>query len=71
MFVKPEGTDLPAGRLARVLVGFHNNGTDGDFVIQHIEGSFRYPQDFSYHIQNVNISSCLDYDSTIFFKYLL
>ena len=54
LFVKPEGSDLPAGRLAKVLVGFHNNGSDGDFVIQHIEGSFRYPQDFSYHIQNVS-----------------
>jgi len=55
LFVKPEGSDLPAGRLAKVLVGFHNNGSDGDFVIQHIEGSFRYPQDFSYHIQNFTV----------------
>lgn len=52
LFIKPESTDLQAGRLARVLVGFHNNGTDGDFVIQRIEGSFRYPQDYSYYIQN-------------------
>jgi translocon-associated protein subunit alpha len=52
LFVQPETTDLPAGRLSRVLVGFYNNGTS-DFIVDSIEGSFRYPQDFSYHIQNV------------------
>jgi len=51
LFVKPESSDLPAGRLVKMLVGFHNNGTS-NFVVDSIDGSFRYPQDFSYYIQN-------------------
>ena len=52
LFVKPESFDLPAGRLVKVLVGFHNTG-EQDFLVKSLEASFRYPQDFSYHIQNV------------------
>ena len=52
LFIQPESSDLPAGRLVKMLVGFQNNGTT-DFVVEALEGSFRYPQDFSYHIQNV------------------
>jgi translocon-associated protein subunit alpha len=52
LFVQPESTDLPAGRLVKMLVGFYNNGTSG-FLVQSIDGAFRYPQDFSYYIQNV------------------
>lgn len=51
LFVQPESTDLPAGRLVKMLVGFYNNGTSG-FLVQSIDGAFRYPQDFSYYIQN-------------------
>lgn len=51
LFVEPEKADLPAGRLVKLLVGFQNNGTSG-FLVEGIEGSFRYPQDFSYYIQN-------------------
>jgi len=51
LFVQPESSDLPAGRLARLLVGFRNNGSV-PFLVETIEGSFRYPQDFSYVIQN-------------------
>lgn len=52
LFVQPsETTDLPAGRLVRLLVGFQNNATSG-FLVEGIDGSFRYPQDFSYYIQN-------------------
>lgn len=42
---------LPAGKLIRVLVGITNRG-EKDFIISSIDASFRYPQDFSYHIQN-------------------
>lgn len=52
LFVKPENSDLPAGRTVKLLVGFQNNGTS-PFLVETIEGSFRYPQDFSYYIQNV------------------
>jgi len=51
LFVQPESSDLPAGRLVKLLVSFQNNGTSS-FIVDSIDGSFRYPQDFSYFIQN-------------------
>lgn len=49
----PEYPDkqLPAGKAIYVLVGFHNKG-EKDFLVETLDASFRYPQDFSYHIQN-------------------
>jgi translocon-associated protein subunit alpha len=52
LFIKPESSDLPAGKLARVLISFQNNGSDA-FLVEGIDGSLRFPQDFSYYIQNV------------------
>jgi translocon-associated protein subunit alpha len=52
--VQPESSDLPAGRLVKLLVSFQNNGSSS-FIVDSIDGSFRYPQDFSYFIQNVII----------------
>lgn len=54
LFIQPESTDLPAGRLVKLLVGFHNNGSS-NFIVDSIDGSFRYPQDFSYYIQNFSV----------------
>ncbi|KAL5021688.1 hypothetical protein ScPMuIL_000843 [Solemya velum] len=52
LFTKPTGTtDLPAGHLVRFLVGFTNKG-EQDFVVENMEASFRYPQDYSFYIQN-------------------
>jgi len=51
LFIQPETSELQAGRLVKLLVGFHNNGTT-PFLVDGIDGSFRYPQDFSYFIQN-------------------
>jgi len=51
LFVQPESLEFPAGKLVKLLVGFHNNGSS-DFVVESIEASLRYPQDFSYYIQN-------------------
>lgn len=51
LFIQPEKLDFPAGRMVKLLVGFHNNGTS-DFLVDTIDASLRYPQDFSYHIQN-------------------
>lgn len=51
LFIKPESSELPAGRLVKMLVSFHNNGSS-NFVVDSLDGSFRYPQDFSYIIQN-------------------
>ena len=45
-------TDLVAGEVTTALIGLSNTGSK-DFIITAIEGSLRFPQDFSYHIQNV------------------
>jgi len=52
-FLFPDYPDkqLPAGKPIYVLVGFHNKG-EKDFIVDTLDASFRYPQDFSYHIQN-------------------
>ncbi|XP_062501059.1 translocon-associated protein subunit alpha-like [Corticium candelabrum] len=51
LFTTGSDKDLPAGGTVKIIVGFQNNGT-GNFVIENIDASFRYPQDFSYFIQN-------------------
>jgi translocon-associated protein subunit alpha len=43
--------ELIAGKLSRLLVGAHNNGTQ-NYIVESIDGSLRYPQDFTYYIQN-------------------
>ena len=44
---------MPAGALVKFLVGFTNKG-DQDFLVETMEASFRYPQDYSFYIQNVS-----------------
>lgn len=52
LFTHPSSSkDLPAGQLAKFLIGFYNKG-EKDFIVQYAETSFRYPMDFSYYIQN-------------------
>ncbi|CAF1149993.1 unnamed protein product [Adineta ricciae] len=52
VFIQPARTnELIAGKLTRLLVGARNNGTQS-FVVESIDGSLRYPQDFTYYIQN-------------------
>ncbi|XP_060080257.1 translocon-associated protein subunit alpha-like [Ylistrum balloti] len=52
LFTKPvDSTDLPAGQLVRFLVGFTNTG-EKTFTVETLEASFRYPQDYSFYIQN-------------------
>jgi len=43
--------ELPAGKDVRILVGFTNKGSN-DFTVESMEAAFRYPQDFSYFMQN-------------------
>ncbi len=43
--------ELIAGKLTRLLVGARNNGSQ-NFIVESIDGSLRYPQDFTYYIQN-------------------
>jgi len=51
LFTKPTVMEFPAGSSVKFLVGFTNKG-DKDFVVETMEASFRYPQDFSFYIQN-------------------
>jgi len=53
LFVKPGATPatIGAGKLVRFHVGFTNKGGK-DFLVESMDASFRYPQDFSFHIQN-------------------
>jgi len=46
---------LPAGKPIRVLVGLANKG-DNALLVETLDASFRYPQDFSYTIQNFTAS---------------
>ncbi|KAL3997943.1 Translocon-associated protein (TRAP) alpha subunit family protein [Acanthocheilonema viteae] len=56
IFTQPENSEvflseLPGGKIVQFLMGFQNRG-EKDFTVNFCETSFRYPQDFSYHIQN-------------------
>jgi translocon-associated protein subunit alpha len=55
LFTKPSGTDFPAGDMVKFLVGFTNKG-DKDFVVDSMDASFRYPQDYSFYIQNFTVA---------------
>ena len=44
-------SELVAGKLTRLLVGTRNKGAQS-FVVESIDGSLRYPQDFTYYVQN-------------------
>ncbi|CDQ65400.1 translocon-associated protein subunit alpha isoform X1 [Oncorhynchus nerka] len=49
LFVK--GDDFPANDIVKFLMGFTNKGSD-NFVVESLDASFRYPQDFQFYIQN-------------------
>ncbi|MGH0161685.1 UNVERIFIED_CONTAM: hypothetical protein FKN15_041430 [Acipenser sinensis] len=49
LFVKGEG--FPANNIVKFLVGFTNKGSE-DFVVESLDASFRYPQDYQFYIQN-------------------
>nr|XP_061810082.1 translocon-associated protein subunit alpha-like [Nerophis lumbriciformis] len=49
LFVK--GEDFPANDVVKFLLGFTNKGSE-DFVVDSLDASFRYPQDYQYYIQN-------------------
>ncbi|KAG8182448.1 hypothetical protein JTE90_012462 [Oedothorax gibbosus] len=53
LFTQPAGsvTELPAGRDVHFLVGFANKGNK-DLIVESMDASFRYPLDFTFHIQN-------------------
>jgi len=59
LFLKPKPAllgvsgqpELHAGKPVEFLVGFTNKGSQ-DFVLETLDASFRYPMDYTYHIQN-------------------
>ncbi|XP_070575895.1 LOW QUALITY PROTEIN: translocon-associated protein subunit alpha-like [Ptychodera flava] len=51
LFTKGSEQEITAGKQVRILVGFSNKG-ELDFIVENMEASFRYPQDFSFFIQN-------------------
>jgi len=53
LFTKPaqSSLELPAGKEVHFLVGFANKGAK-DYVVDSMDASFRYAQDFSFHLQN-------------------
>jgi len=59
LFIKPRpgligsaGTpELHSGKPVEFLVGFVNKGSQA-FTLENLDASFRYPQDYSFHIQN-------------------
>ncbi|XP_057178447.1 translocon-associated protein subunit alpha isoform X1 [Triplophysa rosa] len=49
LFVK--GEDFPANNIVKFLLGFTNKGPE-NFIVDSLDASFRYPQDFQFYIQN-------------------
>jgi len=54
--------ELPAGKIVEFLVGFNNKAEKEEFVVESLDASFRYPMDFTYHIQNF---STVPYQKTV------
>ena len=44
-------TELHSGKVVEFLIGFVNKGSQG-FTLETLDASFRYPMDYSFHIQN-------------------
>lgn len=56
LFTEPaQNTEFAAGKMVKFLVGFLNNG-EQHFVVETMDASFRYPQDFSFYLQNFTVS---------------
>ncbi|XP_043961103.1 translocon-associated protein subunit alpha isoform X1 [Gambusia affinis] len=49
LFVK--GEDFPANNIVKFLLGFTNKGGE-NFLVDSLDASFRYPQDYQFYIQN-------------------
>jgi len=59
LFIKPKvgliggsgNGELHSGKIVEFLIGFVNGGDSG-FTLESLDASFRYPMDYSFHIQN-------------------
>lgn len=56
LFTSHPEQDIDAGSIVDCLVGFKNNGKN-DFIVEAMDASLRYPQDYSYFIQNFTYRS--------------
>ncbi|KAK2566286.1 Translocon-associated protein subunit alpha [Acropora cervicornis] len=61
VFTKPTKQEFPAGEVIKCLLGLDNNGKN-DFIVEIIEASLRYPQDYTYFIQNF---TALQYNTVV------
>ncbi|XP_064640160.1 translocon-associated protein subunit alpha-like isoform X2 [Lineus longissimus] len=61
LFTKPTNMEFPAGVLVKILVGFTNKG-ETEFMVDSMDAAFRYPQDYSYYIQNF---TAVRFDATV------
>ncbi|XP_041376242.1 translocon-associated protein subunit alpha-like [Gigantopelta aegis] len=67
-----EKKEITSGKLVRLLVGFTNKG-EKDFIVQSLDASFRYPQDFSFYVQNfstVELSQTIEPKKQATFEYV-
>lgn len=51
MFTSDLILDFPANDIVKFLLGFTNKGSE-NFIVESLDASFRYPQDFQFYIQN-------------------
>ncbi|XP_037612471.1 translocon-associated protein subunit alpha isoform X1 [Sebastes umbrosus] len=51
LFVKGDGKYFPANNIVKFLMGFSNKGSE-NFIVESLDASFRYPQDYQFYIQN-------------------
>lgn len=56
-------SDFPANEIVKFLMGFSNKGSTDNFVVESLDASFRYPQDFQFYIQNFTALQVGDKDS--------
>ncbi|XP_071785198.1 translocon-associated protein subunit alpha-like [Asterias amurensis] len=61
LFTKNAEKEIPVNKMVQILLGFTNNGKQ-NYVLENIHASLRYPQDFSYYIQNF---TARDYNTVV------
>ncbi|CAI8010284.1 Translocon-associated protein subunit alpha [Geodia barretti] len=55
LFTNRHTEEFVAGEVVEAVIGLTNTNKEKEFIVTLIEGSFRYPQDFSYFIQNFSV----------------
>jgi hypothetical protein len=65
IFIQPESLEFPAGKLVRLVTNMRVSGSPGSLMVDSIESSLRYPQDYQYAIQNVRTFSDRTLDASL------